>query len=80
MLSFYPLEFTLHFTAARDMIAHLTSADSNAGSSVQSDAGRTSGLPAGETITCADGNAPFSLKENEDKPVVLRRPLKRRYS
>lgn len=42
------------------------------GGSAQGDAGRTFGLPPGDTITYTQDNALFSLKAYEDKPVVLR--------
>lgn len=42
------------------------------GGSVQGDAGRTFGLPAGNTITYSDDNALFPLTAYEDKPVILR--------
>ena len=36
------------------------------------DGGKQFGLPSGGTVTYNDGNALFSLKANEDKPVVVR--------
>lgn len=42
------------------------------GDSVQGDAGRTFGLPEGNAITYNGDNELFSLKANEDKPVILR--------
>lgn len=42
------------------------------GGSVQGDAGRTFGLPEGNAITYNGDNELFSLKANEDKPVILR--------
>lgn len=36
------------------------------------DGGKQFGLPSGGTVTYSDGNALFSLKANEDKPVVVR--------
>ena len=102
------LEFTLHFMAAKDMIVHLTSADSDTGkgdgtmvsSSVAAlpqamrisftadgqtwvyDPGagdflsssgvvRVFGLASAADMKVADNNALFTLKEGEDKPVVV---------
>lgn len=102
------LEFTLHFMAAKDMIVHLTSADSDTGkgdgtmvsSSVaalpqamrisftadgqtwvydpgagdflsSSGAVRVFGLASAADMKVADNNALFTLKEGEDKPVVV---------
>ena len=42
------------------------------GGSTQGDAGRTFGLPEGNAITYNGDNELFSLKANEDKPVILR--------
>lgn len=42
------------------------------GGSTQGEAGRTFGLPSGDTITYNDDNALFSLTAYEDKPVILR--------
>lgn len=42
------------------------------GGSTQGEAGRTFGLPSGDTITYTDDNALFSLTAYEDKPVILR--------
>lgn len=102
------LEFTLHFMAAKDMIVHLTSADSDTGkgdgtmvsSSVAAlpqtmrisftadgqtwvyDPGagdflsssgvvRVFGLASAADMKVGDNNALFTLKEGEDKPVVV---------
>ena len=102
------LEFTLHFMAAKDMIVHLTSADSDTGkgdgtmvgSSVAAlpqamrisftadgqtwvydpGAGDTSetlgtaktfGLAAASDMQLSDANSIFTLKEGEDKTVVV---------
>ena len=102
------LEFTLHFMAAKDMIVHLTSADSDMGkgdgtmvsSSVaalpqamrisftadgqtwvydpgagdflsSSGAVRVFGLASAADMKVGDNNALFTLKEGEDKPVVV---------
>ena len=102
------LEFTLHFMAAKDMIVHLTSADSDTGkgdgtmvsSSVaalpqamrisftadgqtwvydpgagdflsSSGAVKVFGLAPAEDMKVGDNNALFTLKEGEDKPVVV---------
>lgn len=102
------LEFTLHFMAAKDMIVHLTSADSDTGkgdgtmvsSSVaalpqtmrisftadgqtwvydpgagdllsSSGAVRVFGLASAADMKVGDNNALFTLKEGEDKPVVV---------
>lgn len=102
------LEFTLHFMAAKDMIVHLTSADSDTGksdgtmvsSSVAAlpqamrisftadgqtwvyDPGmddtsetlgtaRTFGLAAASDMQLSDANSIFTLKEGEDKTVVV---------
>lgn len=102
------LEFTLHFMAAKDMIVHLTSADSDTGkgdgtmvsSSVASlpqamrisftadgqtwiyDPGmddtsetlgtaKTFGLAAVSDMQLSDANSIFTLKEGEDKAVVV---------
>ena len=102
------LEFTLHFMAAKDMIVHLTSADSDTGkgdgtmvsSSVAAlpqamrisftadgqtwvydpGAGDTSetlgtaktfGLAAASDMQLSDANSIFTLKEGEDKAVVV---------
>ena len=102
------LEFTLHFMAAKDMIVHLTSADSDTGkgdgtmvsSSVAAlpqamrisfttdgqtwvydpGAGDTSetlgtaktfGLAAASDMHLSDANSIFTLKEGEDKAVVV---------
>lgn len=102
------LEFTLHFMAAKDMIVHLTSAESDTGkgdgtmvsSSVaalpqtmrisftadgqtwvydpgagdflsSSGAVRVFGLAPAEDMKVGDNNALFTLKEGEDKPVVV---------
>lgn len=102
------LEFTLHFMAAKDMIVHLTSAESDTGkgdgtmvsSSVaalpqtmrisftadgqtwvydpgagdflsSSGAVRVFGLAPVEDMKVGDNNALFTLKEGEDKPVVV---------
>ncbi|MDO5339578.1 MAG: hypothetical protein Q4E78_05635 [Eubacteriales bacterium] len=102
------LEFTLHFMAARDMIVHLTSANSSEkasdGTAVLSEnpelplAMRISftadeqnwiydpgegneaspsgniiyfGLPDAASMELSDNNAMFSLKEGEDKAVVV---------
>lgn len=102
------LEFTLHFMAAKDMIVHLTSADSDTGkgdgtlvsSSVsalpqsmrisftaddqtwvydpgQGDTSSTQGaakifgLAPASDMQLGDANAVFTLKEGQDKPVVV---------
>ena len=102
------LEFTLHFMAAKDMIVHLTSAESDTGkgdgtmvsSSVaalpqtmrisftadgqtwvydpgagdflsSSGAVKVFGLAPAEDMKVGDNNALFTLKEGEDKPVVV---------
>lgn len=102
------LEFTLHFMAAKDMIVHLTSAESDTGkgdgtmvsSSVaalpqtmrisftadgqtwvydpgagdflsSSGAVRVFGLAPAADMKVGDNNALFTLKEGEDKPVVV---------
>ena len=102
------LEFTLHFMAAKDMIVHLTSAESDTGkgdgtmvsSSVaalpqtmrisftadgqtwvydpgagdllsSSGAVRVFGLASAADMKVGDNNALFTLKEGEDKPVVV---------
>ena len=102
------LEFTLHFMAAKDMIVHLTSADSDTGKgdgtmvssgvaalpqamriSFTADgqtwvydpgAGDTSetlgtaktfGLAAASDMQLSDANSIFTLKEGEDKTVVV---------
>lgn len=102
------LEFTLHFMAAKDMIVHLTSAESDTGkgdgtmvSSSEaalpqamrisftadgqtwvydpgagdflnsSGAVKVFGLAPAEDMKVGDNNALFTLKEGEDKPVVV---------
>lgn len=102
------LEFTLHFMAARDMVVHLTSADSASGKGDGTQVGsNVSGLPQamrisfsaddktwvydpglGDTVSAAGGartfglasqadmklsdhNAMFSLKEGQNKPVLV---------
>ena len=42
------------------------------GGSTQGEAGRTFGLPSGDTITYTDDNALFPLTAYEDKPVIPR--------
>ena len=102
------LEFTLHFMAAKDMIVHLTSADSDTGkgdgtlvsssvsalpqsmrisftaddqtwvydpglgdtSSTQGSA-KIFGLAPASDMQLGDANAVFTLKEGQDKPVVV---------
>lgn len=103
------LEFTLHFMAAKDMIVHLTSADSSEGKgdgtmvssnvaalpqamriSFSTDGqtwvydpgigdtsstlgtSKTFGLAQESDMKLNDDNAMFSLKEGQDKPVVVR--------
>ena len=102
------LEFTLHFMAAKDMIVHLTSADSDTGKGdgtmvssgvaalpqamrisftadgqtwvydpgagdllSSSGAARVFGLAPAADMKVGDNNALFTLKEGEDKPVVV---------
>ena len=102
------LEFTLHFMAAKDMIVHLTSADSSKnirdGTAILSDtsslseamrisfeadgicyvydpglgdtmtqttSARTFGLLPSEQMILNENNAMFSLKEGEDKAVLV---------
>lgn len=102
------LEFTLHFMAAKDMIVHLTSADSDTGKGdgtmvssgvaalpqamrisftadgqtwvydpgagdflSSSGAVKVFGLAPAEDMKVGDNNALFTLKEGEDKPVVV---------
>ena len=102
------LEFTLHFMAAKDMIVHLTSADSDTGKGdgtvvssgvaalpqamrisftadgqtwvydpgtgdflSSSGAVRVFGLAPAADMKVGDNNALFTLKEGEDKPVVV---------
>ena len=102
------LEFTLHFMAAKDMIVHLTSADSDTGKGdgtlvssgvaalpqamrisftadgqtwvydpgagdflSSSGVVRVFGLASAADMKVADNNALFTLKEGEDKPVVV---------
>ena len=102
------LEFTLHFMAAKDMIVHLTSADSDTGKGdgtmvssgvaalpqamrisftadgqtwvydpgagdflSSSGAVKVFGLAPAADMKVGDNNALFTLKEGEDKPVVV---------
>lgn len=102
------LEFTLHFMAAKDMIVHLTSAESDTGKGdgtmvssgvaalpqamrisftadgqtwvydpgagdflSSSGAVKVFGLASAEDMKVGDNNALFTLKEGEDKPVVV---------
>ena len=101
------LEFTLHFMAERDMIVHLTSANSSSAEdgtlvssensqlpramrisfttdgqswvydpgmedSLQNNSGlRTFGLGSASAMRISDNNALFSLKQGQDKAVVV---------
>lgn len=102
------LEVTLHFMAERDMVVHLTSANSSESSTdgtvvLSETAGlpeamrisfaadnqtwiydpgmgnesstqgsmKTFGLPGADRMTLADDNAMFSLKQGEDKAVIM---------
>ena len=102
------LEFTLHFMAAKDMIVHLTSADSDTGkgdgtmvssgvaalpqtmrisftadgqtwvydpgmddTSETLGTAKTFGLAAASDMQLSDANSIFTLKEGEDKAVVV---------
>ena len=102
------LEFTLHFMAVKDMIVHLTSAESDTGKGdgtmvssgvaalpqamrisftadgqtwvydpgagdflSSSGAVKVFGLASAEDMKVGDNNALFTLKEGEDKPVVV---------
>ena len=79
------LEFSLHFMAAKDMIVHLTSANSSNetedGTAIMSwnmgDTSGTSGqtkifgLPRASVMKLTDDNAMFSLKEGENKEIKV---------
>ena len=102
------LEVTLHFMAEKDMVVHLTSANSSESSTdgtvvLSETAGlpeamrisfaadnqtwiydpgmgnesstqgsmKTFGLPGADRMTLADDNAMFSLKQGEDKAVIM---------
>ena len=75
------LEFTLHFMAEKDLVVHLTSFTADGQTWIydpgmgdqasQSGKTKTFGLPSATSMKLTDKNKMFSLKENEDKAVLV---------